>query len=81
MCLSEAGRVMAVHDGEAMVDVDGIERPVSLAPIVLEGRVVAIGDWLLVHTGLAVDLLDEATATELTAFSRLARGSTEEIDP
>ena len=81
MCLSEAGRVVSLDDGEAVIDVDGAERPVSLAPIVLDGRVVAIGDWVLVHTGLAVDLLDETTATELTAFSRLARGATEETDP
>ena len=81
MCLSEAGRVLSRDEGEAVIDVDGAERPVSLAPIVLDGRVVAIGDWVLVHTGLAVDLLDETTATELTAFSRLARGATEETDP
>ena len=59
MCLSEAGRVLSLDEGEA----------------------VTVGDWVLVHTGLAVDLLDETTATELTAFSRLARGVSEETDP
>ena len=78
MCLSEAGRVTAVEGGDALVDMDGVERPVSLAPIVLDGGAVAVGDWVLVHTGLAVDLLDETTATEMTVLSRLARGATEE---
>jgi hydrogenase expression/formation protein HypC len=81
MCLSEAGRVVARQGGEAVISVHGVERRVSLAPIVLDGRDVEVGDWVLVHTGLAVDLLDEAAATELTRFSRLVRGHPQEEEP
>lgn len=80
MCLSEAGRVIACHDGEARIDLDGRERIVSLAPIVLAGDTVRIGDWVLVHTGLAVEVLDEQVATDLNAFSRLVHHPTEEHD-
>ncbi|MCZ7527999.1 MAG: HypC/HybG/HupF family hydrogenase formation chaperone [Acidimicrobiia bacterium] len=76
MCLSLAGRVVDV-DGErheATVDVDGSTRRVSLAMLVLEERPVAPGDWVLVHTGLAVDLLDEDRAAELVDLHRTLHG-------
>lgn len=78
MCLSEAGRVRSVLGGEALVDVDGVTRRVSLAPIVLGGGTIAVGDWVLVHTGLAVDRLDPDDAAELSAFTRLVRRPPEE---
>jgi hydrogenase expression/formation protein HypC len=80
MCLSEAGLVVTVADGRAVVDVDGITKEISLAPIVLDGRQVGPGDWVLLHTGLAVDLLDERTATAMNDFSRLVRGADQEGD-
>lgn len=68
MCLSSAGRVVSVSadDANAVVDVGGSRRPVSLAVLVLEDRAPEPGDWVLIHTGLAVEIIDEEAATALT---------------
>jgi hydrogenase expression/formation protein HypC len=80
MCITVAGQVLSVDDGEgtAIVAAGGRRLAVSLAPIVLDGGRVATGDWLLIHTGLAVTVLDEHEAREiLAAAAALAPGGTE----
>jgi hydrogenase assembly chaperone HypC/HupF len=60
VCLAVLGRVLAVDDrgDRAHVDVDGVERTIGLAPLTLAGRAVAPGDWVVAHSGLAVERLD-----------------------
>ena len=70
MCLSLAGRISRIDGEHALVDVDGRDRQVSLALLLLEGERVAPGDWVLVHTGLAVSRLDPAEGAELTRLRR-----------
>jgi hydrogenase assembly chaperone HypC/HupF len=72
MCLADLGPVLDVdlRAGTAQVDLAGVVREVSLAPLVLDGRAVAAGDWVVVHTGLAVELMDEAAAAEVVAARR-----------
>lgn len=67
MCLTVAGRALSVDDrrGTAIVAAGARRMEVSLAPIVLDGGRVATGDWLLIHTGLAVTVLDEHEAHEI----------------
>lgn len=76
MCVSEAGRVLTADADAALVeiDLDGVRRRVSSAPLVLAGTDVQPGDWLLVHTGMAVRKLDEGDARELVDAIRLVRG-------
>jgi hydrogenase assembly chaperone HypC/HupF len=63
---------------EAVVDVDGTERRVSLAVLTLAGRTVEPGVWLLVHTGLAVETLDPGDAAELVALHRSLHATQED---
>lgn len=70
MCLSLAGRISRIDGERALVDVDGRDRQVSLALLLLEGEPVAPGDWVLVHTGLAVSRLDAAEGAELSRLRR-----------
>lgn len=80
MCLSEVGRVTEIRDGvEAVVDVDGWERRVSLVALVLDGQSPTPGDWLLVHTGFAVEVLDQAEALGLAALAHEARAVGERV--
>ncbi len=80
MCLSMPARVLSVDGAgrEAVVDVDGAERRVSLAVLTLDGRTVEPGVWLLVHTGLAVETLDPADAAELVALHRSLHAAQED---
>lgn len=76
MCLAEVGRVVALDGAStATVEVDGRARLVSLAVLVLEGSTPAPGDWLLVQTGFAVEVLDESEAAELAAQHREVRAA------
>ena len=64
MCLAVLGCVAAVDGEHAVVAIDGRHRRVSLAMLMLEEQQVTIGDWVLVHTGIAVSVLDPDDAAE-----------------
>jgi hydrogenase expression/formation protein HypC len=82
MCLSEPARILALTEdrSEATGWWRGAERTISLAPLTLDGRDVAVGDWVLVSSGLAIEHLDEKDAMELLSLaeevSDAGRGST-----
>ncbi|HID90389.1 TPA: HypC/HybG/HupF family hydrogenase formation chaperone [Candidatus Bathyarchaeota archaeon] len=60
MCLAVPARVIEIRRDRAVVDFGGVRREVSLA-LVDRGR-VGIGSYVLVHTGWAIQVLDEEEA-------------------
>jgi len=67
MCLGIPGRIVAITDARrkmAMVEVSGVRREVNIACVVDEGSPVetCLGQWVLIHVGFAMSLLDEAEA-------------------
>ncbi len=60
MCLAIPSKIMSIDDGIAEVDVAGITRKASLqlAPD------AKIGDYVLLHAGFAIQVLDENEALE-----------------
>ena len=67
MCLGIPGRIVKIDDVRkklATVDVSGIKRQVNIACIVNEEHQVesCVGDWVLVHVGFAMSLIDEKEA-------------------
>lgn len=77
MCMSCVGRVVEVdvEAGNAAVDTDGGRVTASLVMLDLEGRLPTAGDWVVVHTGFAVDVIDEDLALAEQAFGRRVRGA------
>ena len=67
MCLSDIGRVTSVEPGRysALVDIDGREIAVSTVALGIDEPTVGVDDWLVVHTGLAVERLAEADARRI----------------
>ena len=65
MCLTLTGRISAIDGATAVVEIDGRDREVSLAVLVLEDRPVSVGDWVLIHTGFAVEVLDPGEGADL----------------
>ena len=63
MCLGIPGRVIEMVEGYygqiAMVDVLGARREINVG--MLE-EAVAPGDWVMIHLGFAVEIVDEAEA-------------------
>lgn len=82
MCLGIPGQVIEFIDDErniAKVEVSGVKRNVNVA-LVKEDN-LAVGDWVLIHVGFAMSILDEKEAQETLAFLRELGGDfDDEID-
>jgi len=66
MCLGIPGIVQEITDREAflaVVDVSGVRRKVNVACVAGADELDAlIGEWVLVHVGFAMSIIDEAEA-------------------
>ena len=67
MCLGIPGKIVNIvdHDSQlGMVDVGGIQREVNLSCIAEDGESLQkyIDEWVLVHVGFAMSIIDEAEA-------------------
>jgi hydrogenase expression/formation protein HypC len=60
MCLGIPGRIIAIEKNVAKVDVGGLSRDISLdlCPD------VSVGEYVLIHTGFAIQKVDEKEAKE-----------------
>ena len=61
MCVAIPSKVVVIKDKMATVDVSGIRRDVSLLLLPEE---VALGDFVLVHAGFAIQRIDREAAEE-----------------
>ena len=65
MCLGIPGRIVAITDEArqmAMADVSGVRREVSVACVASGPLDPLVGEWVLIHVGFAMSLIDEAEA-------------------
>ena len=60
MCLAVPVRIVSIDRDEAETEIAGVRRRVSIA-LTPEAKV---GDYVLLHTGYAIGVLDEAEAEE-----------------
>ena len=69
MCLSVPGKVVEIQNNMAKVEVGGVLRDVSMAVC----PDVVVGDYVLIHTGFAIQKLDGKEALEtLELLKKLA---------
>lgn len=66
MCLAIPGRVTAIKGTVAEVDIEGTVIPADLSVL----RDVKIGDYVMVHAGLAIQKYDEQEALDNLALIR-----------
>ncbi|AFL94693.1 hydrogenase expression/formation protein HypC [Thermococcus cleftensis] len=70
MCLAVPGKVVEIQGKTAVVDFGGVRREVRLDLL----PEVGIGDYVIVHTGFAIERLDEERALEiLEAWAEVER--------
>lgn len=69
MCLAIPAQIVELRDGDnALVDLAGVKKEISLA--LVEG--VAVGDYVIVHVGYALNKLDpEEAAKTLKLFAEM----------
>ncbi len=63
MCLGIPGRIVAFDDESellARADVAGVTRKINIGLVVDDD--VQLGDWVLIHVGFAMSVIDEAEA-------------------
>ena len=71
MCLAIPGKILKINEKVGTVDFGGVRRDVRLD--LLES--VHEGDYILVHVGYAIQVLDRAEAEEiLKSWAEIARG-------
>jgi len=60
MCLAVPARIMEITGDRAIADFGGVKREIAIS--LLED--VKVGDYVIVHTGFAIETLDEEEAVE-----------------
>lgn len=66
MCLAIPALVTSIHGHQAKVDIDGVNREISIQ-LTPEARV---GDYVLLHTGYAIEVIDAVEAEETLKLLR-----------
>lgn len=66
MCLGVPMRVAHIEGETALCEIDGVKREASLMMV----EDVAVGDFVLIHAGFAIEKLDEADARETLRLFR-----------
>ena len=75
MCLAIPALIKCIENKEAEVEIGGITRRISLW-LTPEAKV---GDYALVHTGYAINILDQEEAEEtLSLLEEIAKAAEEE---
>ena len=65
MCLGIPGRIIEITDAElnlAVADVSGVKRKVNVTCVSGEGVSSLVGQWVLIHVGFAMAVIDEEEA-------------------
>ena len=73
MCLAVPALVVEVDGEEAVVDLDGVRKRISLALV----EAVAVGDYVIVHVGFALQRLDVEEAEATLALLRSMGAATD----
>ena len=66
MCLGVPARILETGDGAAVVDLGGVRREISVMLI----DDAAVGEWVIVHAGFAIEKLSEEEAAQTLALFR-----------
>jgi hydrogenase expression/formation protein HypC len=74
MCIAIPSKVIAIKDQMATIDVSGVRRDVSLLLLPEEA---AVGDYVLVHAGFAIQKIDPAVAEDALKFITEIEGLTD----
>lgn len=83
MCVGVPAQVvelLAGHTRQAVVEVSGVRRNVDISLIVDEDGVgLAVGEWVLLHVGFAMSVIDEEDARRTMELLILLGGENEDF--
>ena len=76
MCLAVPARVISIEDRLASVEVQGVRRAASLMLL----PEAAVGDYVLVHAGFAMQIVDHEEAERIEALRAEMRGAPRTVE-
>ncbi|ERJ90722.1 HypC/HybG/HupF family hydrogenase formation chaperone [Selenomonas sp. oral taxon 892] len=76
MCLAVPAKVVEINDQLASVEVQGVRRAASMM-LLPEARV---GDYVLVHAGFAMQIVDHEEAERIEALRAEMRGAPRTVE-
>ena len=76
MCLAVPAKVIAIRDQLGTVELSGVQREVSLMLL----PETAVGDYVLVHAGFAMQIIDQQEAEETHALLAEMNGAARTVD-
>jgi hydrogenase expression/formation protein HypC len=66
MCLGVPAKILETGGGAAVVELGGVRREISVMLI----DDVAVGEWVIIHAGFAIEKLSEEEAEQTLALLR-----------
>ena len=76
MCLAVPAKIVAIEDQLASVEVQGVRRAASLMLL----PEAAVGDYVLVHAGFAMQIVDTDEAGRIEALRAEMRGAPRTVE-
>ena len=76
MCLAVPAKVIEINDQLASVEVNGVRRAASLMLL----PEAAVGDYVLVHAGFAMQIVDHAEAARIEALRAEMHGAPRTVE-
>ena len=76
MCLAVPAKIVDIQDQLASVEVNGVRRAASLMLL----PEAAVGDYVLVHAGFAMQIVDYAEATRIEALRAEMHGAPRTVE-
>ncbi len=76
MCLATPAKIVSIEDKLAVVEIQGVQRQASMM-LLPEAKV---GDYVLVHAGFAMQLIDQQIAEETNALYAEMNGAPRTVD-
>ncbi|WP_413734018.1 hydrogenase maturation factor HybG [Sodalis sp. RH21] len=83
MCIGIPGKIVEVGEDIhqlAWVDVCGVRRQINIALVCEDAPAQLLGQWVLVHVGFAMSLLDEHEARDTLAALQHMRAVGMDVD-
>ena len=77
MCLAIPGEVIEINGKEAIVDFGGVQREVRIDTL----DNVEVGEYVIVHTGFAIEKLDKKEAEKTLEVWKEMEKAQESVDP
>ncbi|WP_106626065.1 HypC/HybG/HupF family hydrogenase formation chaperone [Selenomonas massiliensis] len=76
MCLAVPAKVVEINDQLASVELNGVRRAASLMLL----PEAAVGDYVLVHAGFAMQIVDHAEAARIEALRAEMHGAPRTVE-